>query len=431
MPTQTSQLITNLSTIYNTKLQIKSVLGTNSDDFTQYPSLIQAAISEGGGGSDTEVIVDPWFNSYGVDVMIENEKTTADYVNSSIYENFTVTLDGNEENVEAVEWDFYVDVPTGELDQDDNTIYEQKAVHVIVSSNDEHGELPMAIHIEDALEHYPDLYGDFIYPILENATLTASEDPSEDGYDYLLEGDLYVWNLNNNEGNVMEVTENGFYPNEGSLGYDVNVPSGYEDNGETVVIFKDTDGNGTPDIELPYDDDTFPSEVEVCIYQELIDPGQDFGANKIQLNAVSMVNGYMTQNSADLESYCVFGANLDAPDSTKTGLTHFYIDELTLQTEEAMADGVAFRPTFYMNWNTVNEDYDDEITEFEINHLRVGSSNNTGILIPCPSGNEINVYLKWNYHNPVDEYATLTLYNGITGRELVADEDFTIVTFNS
>ena len=43
-----SNLISNLNSIYATKLEIKEVLNTESDDFTEYPDLIEAAIASGG-----------------------------------------------------------------------------------------------------------------------------------------------------------------------------------------------------------------------------------------------------------------------------------------------------------------------------------------------------------------------------------------------
>ena len=219
-----SELITNLQHIYNIKLELKDVLETDSDLFEEYPDIVAEKIAQGGGGSATPV--DPWYNGTNVYDMIVNEEDSADYVYTDLMENFTVTLDQNEEIVEAVEWDFTVNVETGELDGEDNPIMESKTVHVIVSSNDEHGELGTAIDIEAYIEAYPDLEDAQIFPTLENATLTTSEDPSEDGYDYLLEGDIYAWNLNNNVGGVMEITENGFFANSGSIGYEVNVPTG-------------------------------------------------------------------------------------------------------------------------------------------------------------------------------------------------------------
>lgn len=45
-----STLTDNLNQIYTTKLQIKQVIGTQSDVFADYPAYIQAAIESGGGG---------------------------------------------------------------------------------------------------------------------------------------------------------------------------------------------------------------------------------------------------------------------------------------------------------------------------------------------------------------------------------------------
>ena len=42
MSEQNSQLITNLQSIYNVKLQIKDAIGTSSDVFSEYPSYITA-----------------------------------------------------------------------------------------------------------------------------------------------------------------------------------------------------------------------------------------------------------------------------------------------------------------------------------------------------------------------------------------------------
>ena len=45
-----SDLISNLNSIYNVKLQIKDVIGTDSDTFSEYPSLIEEAIAGGVSG---------------------------------------------------------------------------------------------------------------------------------------------------------------------------------------------------------------------------------------------------------------------------------------------------------------------------------------------------------------------------------------------
>lgn len=46
-------LTQNLQSIYNTKLQIKEVIGTQSDVFSEYPSLIEDALENAGGGGIT------------------------------------------------------------------------------------------------------------------------------------------------------------------------------------------------------------------------------------------------------------------------------------------------------------------------------------------------------------------------------------------
>lgn len=209
-----SELITNLQHIYNIKLELKDVLETDSDLFEEYPDIVAEKIAQGGGSGSAS---DGWYDGTGVENMIFEEESSADYVYTEIGENFTVAM-GEDENqneiVEAVEWDYEVEV-------EENNEYVSKMVHVIVSG-DERGMLGSAVDMESDFEEYSDLYN-AVYPILQNATLTASEDPSNDGYDYLLEGDLYAWNLNDCFGQVQEITENGFYGNGAALGYNVNV----------------------------------------------------------------------------------------------------------------------------------------------------------------------------------------------------------------
>lgn len=230
-----SELIQNLTYIYNEKLLLKDAIGTESDDFMQYHTYVNALKPSGtsyitsngdydissysyvnvdveGGGSGSSA--DPFYDYTTPSAMIANEEESADYVSSTISENFTVTLDENDE-VEAVEWDenITIDVEGTEVD---------KVVHVIVNG-DPHNMLSTASNMESDFEDYSDLYDDNVYPILENATLTASEDPSGDGYDYLLEGDIYAWNLSDNCAQVEEITENGFVPSNGVMGFNVNV----------------------------------------------------------------------------------------------------------------------------------------------------------------------------------------------------------------
>lgn len=188
MPTQTSQLVSNLQTIYNTKLQIKAAIGTNSDDFTQYPSLIEAAI-EGGGGSSS-VKVDPWYGAANINSMVEDEETTADYYKSCISDNFSATAveEGGEPTgeYEDISWDEIT-----EFEEGGETV--EKIVHVVITG-DPHEQSSGAGTLRPLFIDFPDLY-DRVCPILEDVTLTVSEDPSNDGYDYLLEGSIYAFNL--------------------------------------------------------------------------------------------------------------------------------------------------------------------------------------------------------------------------------------------
>lgn len=229
-----SSLNENLQEIYNIKLQIKDAIGTDSDVFADYPSLIEEAIGEGGGSGSG----DPFYDRLSVEDMIENEESSADYVITVIVENFSLTLDGNDE-IEAVEWDYYISVSSV-----------TKKVHVIVSG-DPHGTFPSANDLAQFLEDHSELYEN-IYPTLENATLTASEDPSEDGYDYLLEGDIYLWNLSDNINAIEDVTYNGFYPNDGCCGFDVNVGGGtcafkfYEAENSYELFTDKTEEEGYP-----------------------------------------------------------------------------------------------------------------------------------------------------------------------------------------
>lgn len=157
----------------------------------------------GGSGSSA----DPLYGCVSVNNMIENEETTADYVQSVIYENFEYVEDNGEY---TISWDDH-----GDVIEEGQPI--RKIFHVVLTG-DPHEIYGIGSDIASDIEDYPSLYTN-IYPILENATLTESSDPSEDGYDYLLEGDLYAWNLNDNYGQVNEIIGNGFHANEGRLGF--------------------------------------------------------------------------------------------------------------------------------------------------------------------------------------------------------------------
>lgn len=209
-----SELITNLQHIYNIKLELKDVLETDSDLFEEYPDIVAEKIAQGGGSATP---VDPWNNYISVADMIMEELTEADYVGASIMSDFWTDVYGSE-------WNETVWIDTGEVDGNDEPIMEEKTVRYAVSGD--------GTGIATDLEDYPDLYGS-IFPILQNVTLIDPSledpnfDPEESGYNYLLEGELYAWNLNDISGPVVEITENGFYPcgSDVTLGYNVNVPT--------------------------------------------------------------------------------------------------------------------------------------------------------------------------------------------------------------
>lgn len=167
---------------------------------------------EGGGSGEA---VDPYHDAIGVVEMIDNGDTSADYVSSCIMSDFTSSESKSK-------WKETDEMDTGQVDSNDEPIYEEKAILFVVNSDGANGAA-----IATALGNYPDLY-EHICPIIKNATLTASENPQSDGYDYLLEGDLYAWNLGDMNEPVQEITENGFYPNDVALGFDVNIEPTYE-----------------------------------------------------------------------------------------------------------------------------------------------------------------------------------------------------------
>ena len=216
--TYTNDLAGKLEHILDIKADIKEVIGTESDDFTTYPSLIEEAMSAGAGGGN------PYDDAIGIADMIMDGETSADYVWSTIMSDFS----GGDY---ASNWKETVTIDTGEVDQNDEPIFEEKIVLVGVTTG--------GSDIATALEDYPDLYEN-IYPIIQNATLTDPSiddpnfDPQEEGYDYMLDGELYLWNLNDISDPVVEITENGFYPSAEyvSLGFNVNVEGG----GEGVVL---------------------------------------------------------------------------------------------------------------------------------------------------------------------------------------------------
>lgn len=205
------------------KANIKRAIGTESDDFSTYPTLIEEAISAGGSATPA----DPWYEFKDIYGMVSDGLSSADYYSSVISNKFNITTDGNDA-IEAVEWN-----EVAEFD-DGNGNIEEKTVHVIVNG-DPHGILADATGIDEGLNDFSDLYNS-IYPMLENVTLTTSSDPTHDGYDYLIEGDLHSWNLNDNFNPVLTIENNGFYGTGNALGFNVNVSSGGLSEG-TFSIF--------------------------------------------------------------------------------------------------------------------------------------------------------------------------------------------------
>ena len=282
MATQSSQLITNLTYIYNTKLQLKEALETQSDVFSYYPSYVQALKPSGttyittngehsvssyavayvtveGGGeipagytyvsgtlSITEnddydvssyayVTVDveggggdPYNDAYDINGVIDN-----DLVGEEIEYYMSILSD----NYEALPWSEYTLVWDENNQIDGNDVI----VHVIATAT----ENPLS-EFDDYLE---DLYSsEAIYPILENVIVTESEDPSWDGYDYLVEGTLKYMNLQSLTNTIETIEENGFYVVNGQTAFNVDIEGGEGGDGITPEGTINISQNGTTDV---------------------------------------------------------------------------------------------------------------------------------------------------------------------------------------
>lgn len=209
-------LTESLTTIYNTKLAIKEAIGTQSDVFAEYPALITAAINNSGSGSSVNIEDLNWYGDLpGAQYMIENELTELDFYWGCIYDNFVcepIEESGEPTGEYTCYWDESINI--------DGTDY---TIRTNITGN------PNSINFEDIISVFDDYSEDLynsVYPVLQNVTMTASSDPSENGYDYLVEGDLYYFNLSDNSAIVEEISENGFYLNSGQLGFNVDVASG-------------------------------------------------------------------------------------------------------------------------------------------------------------------------------------------------------------
>lgn len=196
-----------------------NITENNNYDISSYA---YAYVSVSGGQT-----IDPFYgNSLSIWNAIEGDvfPLTSDLFIGSIQSDFMVESENDE--VVLAGWKQFVNV-----DETDYTI------QVIVNSDSDlngnsTGALNDAGTFYEQLDEYPDLYNDRIWPTLIDVTMTKSLDPSTDEYDYLIEGKLYNWNLQGIDQGVEEITENGFYPLEGQLGFEVNVEGG----GSTYTI---------------------------------------------------------------------------------------------------------------------------------------------------------------------------------------------------
>ena len=226
MSTQTSQLVSNLQNIYNEKLLIKSAIGTNSDNFLEYHTLIQNAISEGGGGSGEGNDMNPFYAEYVDGPIISAGTHVVEGTNGNLmiksdlefyYEGDPVTEDGH--TIDTIEFNTIL------YDPDDDSI--TYPAHVILTGEGGVESIQTLLDLwVDNEDYQEDLYG--ITITVKSWTATESEDPSEDGYDYLIEcqGLNYINAMENNS-NVEEITENGFFINDTcAIGFNVNVSGG-------------------------------------------------------------------------------------------------------------------------------------------------------------------------------------------------------------
>ena len=232
MATTNSQLVQNLQNIYNEKLLIKQAIPTTSDNFMDYHTYISALHPSGtsyittngehdvssyqyayvtveGGGSSSEII-DPLNAPNIATIIFDEEDLTQEfpYVNCNVDDNFSYT---SVSDTCFIEWDTFISVEQGD----------SQIAHFYIET-EEVDEYWSTIY--QNFQDWPELYDSAVYPCLKNVTITESADPSEDGYDYLVEGELYAFNLGNNNAEVNEITENGFYiTNSGAMGIYINV----------------------------------------------------------------------------------------------------------------------------------------------------------------------------------------------------------------
>ena len=287
-----SELVTNLQTIYNTKLAIKAAIGTESDIFEDYPAYI-AAMDGGITPEGTSYITtngehdvtsyayayvsvegeipagytyvsgtiniydngtvdvssyasayvnieggessgggDPYNDSYNISDVVENDLVgeTVEYYLSVLSDYYTATLT-SEEGVSPEEY-------TLEWEEYQNVDGNDVTVHVIANANYD----PLYNITNDYSYSFSYLYGNgdpgIIYPILENAIVTEVTDAY---YTYLVEGDLKYFNLQDLGDSVLEISENGFYTVEGQTAVNVDIADIYYPTKDQYYVITELD----------------------------------------------------------------------------------------------------------------------------------------------------------------------------------------------
>lgn len=262
-------LTENLTTIYNTKLAIKEAIGTQSDVFTEYPSYITAlkpsgtsyittngehnvssyayayvtVEGEGGGSGGGNNPLD----SLDSNIILEGT-TEGENLGLRIDDNFCAYFEGNPVSSSGYSAD-QIEFDTTLYGWDD--IQDQEITytgHVVLTDPDGVGNWAVdAINevIFDNEDYLSELYHN-LYIVVNSWTATESSDPSNDGYDWLIECEgLDAINPTQCTNTVEEITENGFFLNNGAVGFNVDVSGG---GGITPSGTSYISTNGTHDV---------------------------------------------------------------------------------------------------------------------------------------------------------------------------------------
>ena len=431
MSTQTSQLVSNLQNIYNEKLLIKSAIGTNSDNFLEYHTLIQNAISEGGGSGDN---MNPFYAEYVDGPIISAGTDVVEGTNGNLmiesdlefyYEGDPVTEDGHD--IDTIEFNTIL------YDPDDDSI--TYPAHVILTGEGGVESIDALLELWVNNEDYQeDLYGNITITV-KSWTATESEDPSEDGYDYLIEcqGLNYINAMENNS-NVEEITENGFFINDTcAIGFNVNI-EGAQSLTETAVLFTNTDSSSQVEfIGLPLDISNgsyFPFRIEAAPYYTCPDGPAAEELNYLEVNTWLADNGIM--GSEPLDDFVIWCCNMK---NTPLALTNVKFNSQEAATLDSNADGVLYRLVLMTDFNPTldpnSDKYDNKYYEVNINSndnlIDFSDSGHKLILMPISSGDN-NIYFRYEGDSTVNQTPIIKIYNGWTGRMLVENEDFTIVS---